>query len=156
LTCFLFFDAASDKSYQSSDRVTDDCPFTAGDRHDFPRLVDQRVPGAELKLALDSYTARDSEVALDVRDRDIEIDELNNSLFSETLSYMSEGKDRIASCTQLLFCIKNLERIGDHVTNIAEGTYYIVLGHPPSTERKKGNNADLKPFNSRPSGTASH
>jgi phosphate transport system protein len=69
--------------------------------------------------------------------KDQEIDALNNSVFRELLTYMMENPRNITFCTHMLFCAKNIERIGDHATNIAETVYYIVQGHPLSGERPK-------------------
>lgn len=82
----------------------------------------------QLKDALDAYAAKDIEKALRVWERDDEIDSLYTSLFRELLTYMMEDPRTITYCTHLLFCAKNMERIGDHVTNLAETTNYIVTG----------------------------
>lgn len=94
----------------------------------------------QFKTALDSYAARDISAVLLVRNGDLQIDALNNALFHDALVYMSEDPHNIVICTQILFCIKNLERIGDHATNIAEAVYYMVSGHLPENERPKGDN----------------
>ena len=100
----------------------------------------------QLKTALESYAARDIRAALAVRDEDLQIDALNNALFHETLAYMGGDPRNIVTCTQLLFCIKNLERIGDRATNIAEAVHYLVSGHLPAGERPKGNNTGFSAF----------
>ncbi|MEM7068744.1 MAG: phosphate signaling complex protein PhoU [Pseudomonadota bacterium] len=82
----------------------------------------------QLKDALDAYAEKDVEKARMVWDRDDEIDSLYTSLFRELLTYMMEDPRNITYCTHLLFCAKNMERIGDHVTNLAETTNYIVNG----------------------------
>lgn len=64
--------------------------------------------------------------------KDKEVDALNSSLFREILTHMMEDPRNSAFCTHLLFCAKNIERISDHATNIAETVYYIVHGHPIS------------------------
>jgi phosphate transport system protein len=69
---------------------------------------------------------------------DEEIDAVNNSLFRELLTYMMEDPRNITFCTHLLFCAKNIERMGDHATNIAETVYYIAEGRPLVDERPKG------------------
>jgi phosphate transport system protein len=69
---------------------------------------------------------------------DEEIDAVNNSLFRELLTYMMEDPRNITFCTHLLFCAKNIERMGDHATNIAETVYYIVEGRALADERPKG------------------
>jgi phosphate transport system protein len=93
----------------------------------------------QFKVALDSYAGRDVSKALAVRNGDLQIDALNNALFYETMVYMGKDPHNIVACTQILFCIKNLERIGDHATNIAEAVHYIISGHVPANERPKGN-----------------
>ena len=92
---------------------------------------------AQLKNVLDAYTARDLEAALAVWARDDEIDAMYTSLFRELLTYMMEDPRNITFCTHLLFCAKNLERIGDHATNIAETVHYLITGVPLTDERPK-------------------
>ena len=82
----------------------------------------------QLKDALDAFAARDIEKAKQVWDRDDEIDSLYTSRFRELLTYMMEDPRNITYCTHLLFCAKNMERIGDHVTNLAETIYYMKTG----------------------------
>jgi phosphate transport system protein len=93
---------------------------------------------AQLKQVLDAYASRDLAKALEVWRRDEEVDAVNNSLFRELLTYMMEDPRNITSCTHLLFCTQNIERMGDHATNIAETVYYIVEGQPLAEERPKG------------------
>jgi phosphate transport system protein len=94
---------------------------------------------AQVKMALDSYADRNIDEALAVWNGDQQIDAFNNALFHETLNYMSQDPQKIAACTQFLFCVKNLERAGDHATNIAEAVHYIICGHLPIGERPKEN-----------------
>lgn len=91
----------------------------------------------QLKEVLDVYSSRSAEKANAIRDRDEEIDAVYTSLFRELLTYMMEDPRNITSCTHLLFCAKNLERIGDHATNIAETIYYMTTGAQPAGERPK-------------------
>lgn len=91
----------------------------------------------QLKAVLDAFTARDDAAARDVRKRDDEIDALYTSLFRELLTYMMEDPRNISFCTHLLFCAKNLERIGDHATNIAETVHYVVTGEQLTEDRPK-------------------
>ena len=93
---------------------------------------------AQVKQVLDAYASRDVDKALEVWRRDEEIDAVNNSLFRELLTYMMEDPRNITSCTHLLFCTQNIERMGDHATNIAETVHYIVEGRPLAEERPKG------------------
>jgi phosphate transport system protein len=91
----------------------------------------------QLKEVLDVYNTRSAEKAKSIRDRDEEIDAMYTSLFRELLTYMMEDPRNITSCTHLLFCAKNIERIGDHATNIAETIYYMTTGAQPEGERPK-------------------
>jgi phosphate transport system protein len=93
---------------------------------------------AQIKDVLDSYARRDVQKALAVWRGDEEIDAVNNSLFRELLTYMMEDPRNISLCIHLLFCAKNIERMGDHATNIAETVYYMVEGRPLADERPKG------------------
>jgi phosphate transport system protein len=90
-----------------------------------------------LRDVLDSYAERDSRKAMDVWKRDEEIDSMYTSLFRELLTYMMEDPGTVAFGIHLLFCAKNIERMGDHATNIAESVYYIVEGHVFADERPK-------------------
>jgi phosphate transport system protein len=90
-----------------------------------------------IKDVLDAYAARDLAAAEEIRQRDAEVDLLNTSLFRELLTYMMEDPRHITACTHLLFIAKNLERIGDHATNIAEYVQFIVSGELDLEERPK-------------------
>ena len=100
-----------------------------------PRMV--KLAQALTKDVLDAYVARDAEKALIAWARDEELDEMYSGLFRELLTYMMEDPRNITACTHLLFCAKNIERIGDHATNIAETVYYIVTGKQMPPERPK-------------------
>ena len=91
----------------------------------------------QLKDVLDAFTEGDVDKALDVWRRDGAIDALHTSLFRELLTYMMEDPRNITFCTHLLFCAKNIERIGDHTTNIAETIHYLVTGQTIQAERPK-------------------
>ncbi|MDR7040085.1 phosphate transport system protein [Methylobacterium sp. BE186] len=91
----------------------------------------------QLKDVLDAYASRDTTSAHDVWERDGAIDALYNSLFRELLTYMMEDPRNISFCTHLLFCAKNVERIGDHTTNIAETIHYLATGETLAIERPK-------------------
>lgn len=82
----------------------------------------------QLKAALDCYATGDHELAKDICRGDEEVDAYYSSLFREMLTYMMEDPRNITHCTHLLFCAKNLERVGDHATNIAEASYYLATG----------------------------
>ncbi|WP_419909326.1 phosphate signaling complex protein PhoU [Hoeflea sp.] len=91
----------------------------------------------QLKEVLDAYSQRSAELANSIRERDEEIDAIYTSLFRELLTYMMEDPRNITACTHLLFCAKNIERIGDHATNIAESVYYIATGDQLTNDRPK-------------------
>ena len=91
----------------------------------------------QLKEVLDAYASRSLERIDAVRNRDEEIDAMYTSLFRELLTYMMEDPRNITACTHLLFCAKNIERIGDHATNIAETLHYIMTGTYLSTDRPR-------------------
>ncbi|MEI9409285.1 phosphate signaling complex protein PhoU [Mesorhizobium salmacidum] len=96
----------------------------------------------QLKEVLDVYASRSVDKIGFVRDRDEQIDAMYTSLFRELLTYMMEDPRNITPCTHLLFCAKNIERIGDHATNIAETIYYIVTGDQMPAERPKSDKTD--------------
>ena len=91
-----------------------------------------------LKDALDAYIQRDATLAMDVIDRDRDIDQLYNALFREFLTFMLEDHRNISACMHLHFIAKNTERMGDHVTAIAEQVVYLVTGEKPEDARDKG------------------
>jgi phosphate transport system protein len=105
---------------------------------------------AQLKQVLDSYVRRDVAMALEVWRGDEEIDAVNNSLFRELLTYMMEDPRNITFCTHLLFCAKNIERMGDHATNIAETVHYIVEGRSLPDERPKSDLTTMARMAPRP------
>jgi phosphate transport system protein len=96
-----------------------------------------RAALSQLKLVLDAYSDRDAAGAEAVWRNDSEIDETYNSLFRELLTYMMEDPRTIGLCTHLLFVAKNIERSGDHATNIAEVVYHVVTGGYLSAQRPK-------------------
>jgi len=91
-----------------------------------------------LKDVLDAFAANDIEKAISVWNRDEELDEMYSSLFRELLTYMMEDPRNISGSTHLLFIAKNIERIGDHTTNIAESIHFLVKGVPLREARPKG------------------
>jgi phosphate transport system protein len=96
-----------------------------------------------IKNVLDAYVGRDAALAQDVRLSDEEVDQLHTSLFRELLTYMMEDPRHITTCTHLLFIAKNVERIGDHVTNIAEHVHFMVCGEPPAPDRPKDDRSSI-------------
>jgi len=96
-----------------------------------------KLVNAQLKRVLDAYSAQETEAANRVWSRDEEVDEHYQSLFREVVTYMIEDPRTISACAHLLFVAKNLERIGDHCTNIAEEIHFLVTGEQLPTERPK-------------------
>ena len=87
--------------------------------------------------ALKAYAESDAGLAAKVRDADADLDAMYTSFFRELVTYMMEDPRTIGACTHLMFMAKNIERIGDHATNIAENTWFVVHGDMPEGERKK-------------------
>jgi len=97
----------------------------------------------QLKLVLDAYARRDLRKAMEVWRNDEEIDAMCTSVFRELLTYMMEDPRNITFCIHLMFCAKNIERMGDHATNIAETVHYIIEGHPIADKRPKGDTTTI-------------
>jgi phosphate transport system protein len=91
-----------------------------------------------MKDVLDAYAQRDAERAREVWERDQDLDALEDSVFRDLLTHMMEDPRNITFCAHLLFCSKNIERIGDHATNIAETVVYLATGETMPTERPRG------------------
>ena len=87
--------------------------------------------------ALDAYIRRDVKLAQDVRARDRDIDQMYNSIFREFLTHMMEDPRTIGPCMHLHFIAKNIERVGDHATSVAEQVIYLVTGAMPEDDRPK-------------------
>ncbi|MGR3540895.1 MAG: phosphate signaling complex protein PhoU [Hasllibacter sp.] len=98
---------------------------------------------AMLKDALDAYVQRDADLALDVRARDVEVDQMYNNLFRTFVTHMMEDPRNITACMHLHFIAKNTERMGDHVTSIADQVVYMSTGAMPGDDREK---KDRTPF----------
>ncbi|MGB0670226.1 MAG: phosphate signaling complex protein PhoU [Rhodospirillales bacterium] len=96
-----------------------------------------------LKDVLDSYLEHDVAKALAVRERDEEVDALHTSLFRELITYMMEDPRNITPCTHLLFVAKNVERVGDQATNIAEHVHFMVTGKLLTEDRSKSDEASF-------------
>ncbi len=92
---------------------------------------------AMLKDALDAYIQKDAELAEQVRQRDADVDQMYNALFREFLTFMMEDPRNITACMHLHFIAKNMERVGDHVTSIADQVIYLVTGEYPEEIRPK-------------------
>jgi len=99
---------------------------------------------SQVKSVLDAYAAHDLPAAMTVWKGDEEVDAICTSLFRELLTYMMEDPRNIGACTHLLFMAKNIERIGDHATNIAEDLYYLVHGTALTEIRPKGDKSSLE------------
>lgn len=104
--------------------------------HTLPRMA--QLVLSNIKRVLDAYVDRDPDKAIDVWESDTEVDEMYTSLFRETLTYMMEDPRNITPCTHLLFIAKNVERMGDHATNIAEVIHFLVTGNKILGGRPKG------------------
>jgi phosphate transport system protein len=98
-----------------------------------------------IKDVLDAYIEGDVKKAIDVWRRDEQVDEMHTSLFRELVTYMMEDPRNITACTHLMFIAKNIERIGDHATNVAETIHFAVTGKPLPLQRPKGKRAELSP-----------
>ncbi len=97
----------------------------------------------QLKNGLDAYIHRDAVLAEQVRQGDHDVDQMYNTLFREFLTYMMEDPRNISACMHLHFIAKNIERVGDHVTGIAEQVIYLVTGALPEGERPKADNTAI-------------
>ena len=95
------------------------------------------LAAGQVRQALEAYREGDGELALQVRDNDARLDRQYTALFRELLTYMMEDPRNITPCTHLLFMAKNLERIGDHATNIAETVYFSITGQNLPDDRPK-------------------
>lgn len=107
----------------------------------FPRMGE--IVGRMISDTLKAYAHDDVDLAYEVWKRDKEVDQLYNSMFRELLTYMMEDHRNISSCTHLIFMAKNIERIGDHMTNIAEIIIYQVTGAAPTEDRPKGDKTSV-------------
>lgn len=110
-------------------------PISGGDAT--LRRMAREVQGM-LKDTLDSFVRRDTALARDVVGRDQDVDQMYNALFREFLTFMLEDPRNITACMHLHFIAKNLERMGDLVTNMAEQVIYVTTGQRPDENRPKG------------------
>ncbi len=107
-----------------------------------------------LKDALDAYIQRDAALAADVISRDRDVDQMYNALFREFLTFMMEDPRNITACMHLHFIAKNIERMGDHVTSVAEQVIFLVTGDMPEDQRPKADRTSLDPkFSPTPGST---
>jgi phosphate transport system protein len=107
------------------------------------RRMTRTVEGM-LKDALDAYIQRDAALATDVIARDVDVDQMYNALFRELLTFMMEDPRNITACLHLHFISKNTERMGDHVTSIAEQVVYLTTGTKPAEARPKADETSTK------------
>jgi phosphate transport system protein len=117
--------------------------------HGIPRLAG--MVQDMIKEVLDAYANRDAALAVSVWRRDAAVDQLYDSLFRELLTYMMEDARTITSCTHLMFMAKNIERIGDHATNMAEMIHFLITGRRLDGDRPRGDDSSIFPA---PDGTA--
>ena len=122
-------------------------PFSLSGLAAMSRLVQEN-----LRLVIDAVGENDDKKAVQVWESDRAIDDLYNSIFRELITYMMEDARNITPCTHLLFIAKNLERIGDHATNIAETVHYAVTGEALTEERPKGDGSSYAVVRSRHDG----
>jgi phosphate transport system protein len=108
-------------------------PFSLTGLAHMSRLVQEN-----LKMTIDAISEGDTDKAVEVWRSDENVDQIYNALFRELITYMMEDPRNITPCTHLLFIAKNLERVGDHATNVAETVYYAVKGEPLAGVRPKG------------------
>lgn len=113
-----------------------------------------RMVQENLKSAIDCVADNDTDRAMQVWRSDQSIDDLYNALFREVVTYMMEDPRNITPCAHLLFIAKNLERIGDHATNVAETVYYAVTGEPLPDARPKGDTSAYAVVRPREAGAA--
>lgn len=103
-----------------------------------------RTVESMLKDVLDAYIGRDAELAMQIIERDEDVDQMYNGLFRQFLTHMMEDQSNITACMHLHFIAKNVERMGDHVTAIAEQTVYLVTGQHPDDQRPKADETSVK------------
>ena len=104
-----------------------------------------RLAAQQVRRAIEAYRDNDAAAALELRDDDARLDAQYTALFRELLTYMMEDPRNITPCTHLLFMAKNLERVGDHATNIAENVWFLVHGEqalPPREKRDETSSTD--------------
>jgi phosphate transport system protein len=109
-------------------------PYSLAGLAHMAQLVQQ-----QLKSVIDAFGDNDADKAMEVWRSDQVVDDIYNAIFRELITYMMEDPRNITPCTHLLFIAKNLERIGDHATNVAETIYYAVKGESLPESRPKGN-----------------
>ena len=104
-----------------------------------------RIAGEMVQTVLDAFAARDADKAVEVCERDVAVDDFYNSIFRALLTHMMENPHNITPATHLLFVAKNLERIGDHATNVAEMVYFAATGQHLADRQKGADVTDIGP-----------
>ena len=104
-----------------------------------------RIAGEMVQTVLDAFAARDADKAVEVCERDVAVDDFYNSIFRALLTHMMENPHNITPATHLLFVAKNLERIGDHATNVAEMVYFASTGQHLADRQKGADVTDIGP-----------
>ena len=124
-------------------------PFPQDIVEDVERL--SGLASAQVSQGLDAYVSRNAEQALIIRQQDDAIDKLHTALFKKILVRMTEDHAHVVGFVHLLFCAKNIERVGDHATNIAEAAYLAATGVLPADERAahEGSSTTLPDIGSR-------
>ena len=105
-----------------------------------------RLAAQQVRRAIAAYRDNDADAALELREDDARLDAQYTALFRELLTYMMEDPRNITYCAHLLFCAKNIERVGDHTTNIAETIHFFVRGVTISDDRPKGDDTSSTLF----------
>ena len=111
-----------------------------------------RLVQGNIKDTIDAYVAQDAEISIELWHRDEEVDEMYTELVRALLTYMMEDPRNITACTHLMFAAKNIERMGDHATNIAEAIYYQVTGLQIEVSKPKGEDGRFAGFPQEPTG----
>ena len=125
-------------TFISAGRSLDDAVARAkrADELGFDSVYTTHIATRDSLTVLTAYAARDAELALEVIRTDRRVDAFYNSIFRNLVSHMVENPSTITSAAQLLFVARNLERIGDHATNVAEMVHFAATGHYPSDEER--------------------
>lgn len=120
---------------------------------DLKRLA--ALAGKQLEHALNTYLERDPEQAIVIRDQDEQVDLLHSEVFGAIVKRMGDDHAHVLGLVHLLFCAKNIERIGDHATHIAEAAYLTATGHRPTSERPRRDlSSTMRSDYSGPGGTS--
>lgn len=133
------------KNLAKRSNVLAQMPVIAGASGSIRRMA--KVVQLQLKNVLDAYARRDADLAEQVRQGDLDVDQMYTALFREFLTHMMEDPRNISACMHLHFIAKNIERMGDHATGIAEQVIYLVTGTLPQEPRPKADNTAMFPDN---------